>query len=353
MSEEKDTRIVRSEPQRSGLALHGMPEYWQFAKAAATAGWGGVQSAEQALMIMARGAELGLSPSSSLLVIRMILGRPSLDARGKRAVVKGRPQICEYLEEVSADDTQATYKTKRVGEPEQRETFTLEEARRAGLVKADSNWVKYPKAMLRARASATLIDRVYEDVLLGIATTEVLQDLDEEKPAPSVSDPGIGALVARFAAATTREQIQELASEVKKLGIKNGSFDHRKLTMAYQAAVARVQMPVDPEPPIDPGNGPIGPSPEPPAPGVPSEVIDVEGEYLASPGAWSGRLARAANEFEVIRAFLKRADAFIAAGVLDDRWQATAQALLDRGVADPAAFAEAENHKRATKKEAA
>jgi hypothetical protein len=30
--------------------------------------------------------------------------------------------------------------------------FTIEEARTAGLVKADSNWIKWPKAMLRARA---------------------------------------------------------------------------------------------------------------------------------------------------------------------------------------------------------
>lgn len=352
MGDEKDTRIVRS-----GLALHGMPEYWQFAKAAAVAGWGGVQSPEQALMIMARGAELGLSPSSSLLAIRMILGRPSLDARGKRAVVKARPDLCESLEEVSADDVQATYKTKRVGEPEQRETFTIDDAKRAGLVKQDSNWVKYPKAMLRARASAALIDRIYEDVLLGIATTEVLQDLDEppiKSAAPaSPMDPGIVVLVDRFAAATTREQIQELASEVKKLGLKRGSFDHRKLTTAYEAAVQRVQTPVDPEPPIDPDNGPVGPPPEPPAPSVANDVLDVEGEYLTSPGAWSGRLAKAVNEFEVIHAFLKRVEAFTTAGVLDERWTATAQALSDRGVADPAAFAEAENHKRVTKKEAA
>ena len=50
---------------------------------------------------------------------------------------------------------------------------------------------------------------------------------------------------------------------------------------------------------------------------------------------------------EVAAAFVKRADAFEAAGVVEARWSRTAERLVALGVEDPAAFTDAARARRA------
>jgi hypothetical protein len=54
-------------------------------------------------------------------------------------------------------------------------TWTLDRARRARLAGKD-NWVKYPEAMLLARASTDLCRAVFPDVIAGLASTEEWTD---------------------------------------------------------------------------------------------------------------------------------------------------------------------------------
>jgi len=69
---------------------------------------------------------------------------------------------------VESTDERAAYSTQRKGDPEPTTlTFTLAQAKQAGLVQAGGNWAKYPAAMLRARASSALARDVYPDLLLG------------------------------------------------------------------------------------------------------------------------------------------------------------------------------------------
>lgn len=139
-------------------------------------------SAQDAMLVIMRGREIGLPPATAMLSVHIINGKPSLSARAKVASVQANP-LCEYFEEVSASDTEATYETMRRGAKRvQTETFTIAEAERAGLLK-NKTWLAYPKAM-PARASSALADRVYSDILLGLATEEIEYDLAAQ-PAPT------------------------------------------------------------------------------------------------------------------------------------------------------------------------
>jgi hypothetical protein len=137
------------------------------------------------LLTFMTGQELGLSPMQSLRGIHIIEGKPSLSADLMVAVVR-RSGACEYFHEVEGDDTHAIYETqRRGGDKPQRASFSLDDAKRAGLLHKD-NWKRYPGAMLRARAKSALAGMVYEDLLFGCYTPDELDreivDLVEAAP---------------------------------------------------------------------------------------------------------------------------------------------------------------------------
>jgi hypothetical protein len=57
------------------------------------------------------------------------------------------------------------------------EEFNMDDARRAGLVKPGSGWVKYPKAMLRARCITFALRAVYPQSLNMMLSSEEAQDI--------------------------------------------------------------------------------------------------------------------------------------------------------------------------------
>ena len=114
------------------------------------------------------GRELGLGAMQAIRSIHVIKGKPTMSAELMAALVKRSPE-CEYLQLVESTDEIATYETKRRGDPKPtRMSFTMEQAKRAGLATPQSNYGRHPAAMLRARASAAICRAVYPDLLLGI-----------------------------------------------------------------------------------------------------------------------------------------------------------------------------------------
>lgn len=111
------------------------------------------------------GQELGMPPMAALRGIHVVKGKPILSADSMVGVVLGRG-IARYFRCVEESPTSVTYETLREGSPEpQRCTWTMEDAKRAGL--DGDNWRKYPRAMLKARCKAALARDVYPDVLAG------------------------------------------------------------------------------------------------------------------------------------------------------------------------------------------
>lgn len=133
------------------------------------------------LMTIMTGAEIGLAPMQSIRAIDCIKGKPTLKAETMTALVRGRRDVCEYLQLVTSTPTLATYETKRVGDPRPTTmSFSAEDAKTAGLISND-NYRKFPAAMLRARCGSAICKAVYSDLLLG------LYDPDEIAPEREVT----------------------------------------------------------------------------------------------------------------------------------------------------------------------
>jgi hypothetical protein len=119
----------------------------------------GQPQALAAAMLM--GVELGMGPMEALRSIHVINGKPSMSAETMlaRAIRAGIKCVWMHL-----DDTRATLVITRDGVERKPFTFTMEDAKRAGLAGSD-NWKKYPGAMLRARCTSAAMRAHCPDVL--------------------------------------------------------------------------------------------------------------------------------------------------------------------------------------------
>lgn len=125
------------------------------------------------------GMELGLQPMQAMQNIAVINGRPSLWGDAVIGIVKASP-ACEYVvEEVT--DTIATCRVKRRGEPEQVRTFTMDDAKKAGLQGKQGPWTQYPKRMMQMRARSWALRDVFPDVLRGMPVAEEVMDTPVER----------------------------------------------------------------------------------------------------------------------------------------------------------------------------
>jgi hypothetical protein len=129
-----------------------------------------VASPEQAASIMLKGHELGLSLAASFELIHNIRGQVGLSPRGAMALIhrsqlidvtiEDKPGVCTVT--MKRRDTGFTYSC----------TFSIEDARRAGLIKPDSGWEKWEPNMLRWRAIGFCADVACPDLLAGMKTAD-------------------------------------------------------------------------------------------------------------------------------------------------------------------------------------
>lgn len=127
----------------------------------------GVASKEQAAAIMLKGYELGLSLSGSFEYIHIVEGKPSLSPRGALALILASPLNggVKIVEEAN----RCTVWMKRADNGfEYTVSWSLEDAKAAGVVKPGSGWDKYPANMIRWRAIGFCADVVFPDVTGGM-----------------------------------------------------------------------------------------------------------------------------------------------------------------------------------------
>jgi hypothetical protein len=153
---------------------------------AVSSGLTSLKSDAAAMMVLATGAELGLTPMQALRSIHVIesKGRAKLCLSADLMVglVKRSP-VCKYFRIIESDHTKATYETQRDGDPEPTHmTWSLDQAKRAGLTNRQT-WKSYPEAMLRARCAASLARAVYPDITMG------MYSVDEMTPADTRAEP--------------------------------------------------------------------------------------------------------------------------------------------------------------------
>ena len=148
---------------------------------------------EDILVCVQWGYEIGLAPMQALQNIAVINGKPSVYGDAAMALVLASP-VCEGIEESIEDEGTpnpvAVCIARRKGRNPVRSTFSVEDAKRAGLWGKQGPWTAYPKRMLAMRARGFAIRDAFADVLKGLITAEEAQDYpDDRKPAKVVNIP--------------------------------------------------------------------------------------------------------------------------------------------------------------------
>lgn len=147
------------------------------------------------LVAVQTGAELGLKPMQSLQGISVINGRPSIWGDAMRALVISHPEFEDLQED--KQDTYCTVTLKRRGRSAVVTTFTMEDAKKAGLAGKSGPWQTAPKRMLQMRAFAFAARDLFADALKGIKSTEELRDYPaEERVERDITPPPAAAVVA-------------------------------------------------------------------------------------------------------------------------------------------------------------
>ncbi|WP_291585846.1 recombinase RecT [Comamonas sp. UBA7528] len=138
------------------------------------------------MIAMQWGSELGLKPLQALSNIAVVNGRAALWGDAVIALVRGSP-VCEYVKETDDGHT-ATCRAKRKGEAEHVVTFSMDDAKQAGLAGKQGPWSQYPKRMRQMRARAFALRDVFPDVLRGMPIAEEVQDIPTERHMGQATD---------------------------------------------------------------------------------------------------------------------------------------------------------------------
>ncbi len=219
------------------------PQTWQMIQAMAPAmhasRFFGVGNPEQAMAIMVKGHELGLGLAASFEFIQVVQGKPTLSPRGALALVLNSGKLAGMKIEDGADFCNVWMKRNNGFEYAVR--WTVDDAKRAGLVKPGSAWETYTANLLRWRAVGFCIDVVFPDVIGGLKRADELgADLTPEgdviqgqftvvqpSPVPApVSHITLDELVSTYGAEAvmsasggtipgTQEQIDQCAEQLK------------------------------------------------------------------------------------------------------------------------------------------
>lgn len=158
-------------PVQLGVPLTDLDQAWRLAAALAasnllpdnlTRNARAVQA--NITVILLYGAELGLAPMQSLQEIYVVHGRPQISGRLWLALVR---QAGHRVEKIKHTDEECTIRITRGDTGESwEETFTIEDARRAGLDTKDI-YKMYPRRMLLWRAVANCATVICPEVAMG------------------------------------------------------------------------------------------------------------------------------------------------------------------------------------------
>ncbi len=128
-----------------------------------------IKTAEQALMVMLAGRELGIGPIAALQSINVIHGKPTLSAQLMLALCNRTGQV-ENLK-IEGDEKGASCTIKRKGRESYTATFGPKEAQLMGLANKD-NYRKQSAQMYRWRAISACVRMVFPEVVLGMYTVD-------------------------------------------------------------------------------------------------------------------------------------------------------------------------------------
>lgn len=181
----KSTAIAKS--LGASLAIQSVSELFQLADILYKGGASnipGLGRTEAVAHVILAGAEVGFSPTQALSTIMLLDGKTSIYGDGALALVRASGLLDGEVNESvegDGDDRKGICKLKRKGESEKTFTFSMGEAKRAGLIeraKGKGPWATYPDRMLKMRARSWAMRDLFSDVLRGLTIYEEAHDVD-------------------------------------------------------------------------------------------------------------------------------------------------------------------------------
>ena len=176
-----------------------MPELMEIGKVMAASGFfEDARQANQAIVKVLAGRELGFGPFASMTGIHIIKGKPVISANLYAAAIRGSGRYDYKV--IRLDDTGCELAFFENGKEVGRSAFTDKDAKAAGLVKPDSNWLKFPRNMYFARALSNGVKWFAPDVFGG-TSVYTPGEMGEE----TTVDLSTGEIVTVTAAPVTQE----------------------------------------------------------------------------------------------------------------------------------------------------
>ncbi len=180
-----------------GVELGNMDDLFRFASCVINSKVGPKDMNVSGVMIaMQLGAELGLPPMASIQNIAVINGRPSIWGDAMLAICRRSGLFDEdawYEEIVDGGDgigDMAVCIARRLGAKLITQTFSMADAKKAGLLDRNTPWKTYPRRMLKFRARSWTLRDCFPDVLLGMRAAEEQMDCVDQaaEPAKTLDD---------------------------------------------------------------------------------------------------------------------------------------------------------------------
>jgi len=173
---------ISTHTQPRGLSLQSVADAMKFSEMVANSDFAPKDfrgKAASCMLAIQCGAEIGLAPLQALQSIAVVNGRPAVYGDAALAVVKAS-HVCEYVTEAvdgDGDQMVATCTAQRRGYPQPTVvTFSVADAKKAGLWGKSGPWSQYSRRMLQMRARGFALRDAFPDVLKGLVTAEEAQD---------------------------------------------------------------------------------------------------------------------------------------------------------------------------------
>lgn len=127
----------------------------------------------------AMGYQVGLTPEQSQQCIAVINGKPAMWGDDMLALCMAHKDFDDIIESpiIKADSIIGyTCIVKRKGRADKESIFTLDMAKKAGLLAKGGVWNQYPERMLKLRARGFCLRDAFPDALKGIKPREEVED---------------------------------------------------------------------------------------------------------------------------------------------------------------------------------
>ena len=165
-----------------GVNLRSFDEMARFSQAILASGLAPKSFAtpEAVMVAIQTGMEIGLKPMQALQGIAVINGRPTIWGDAALAIVRTHPAFADIQETFERGDNDDSMMAKctieRSNQTPVTRTFSIADAKKAGLWAKSGPWTQYPKRMLQMRARAFAMRDAFPDALKGCQVREEVTD---------------------------------------------------------------------------------------------------------------------------------------------------------------------------------